>query len=302
MDVVKPGLMISNTESESRKVQGRTLEVLEQAMELDFFEAYQTVEVPYPAERLDIARLAKAKNLKMTYCLTRVLNDNKLDLSTLDEQLRKKSVEQLIPHFDDAVQQSADVVQVISGPAEPDPDQRTRQLRQFEKSWLELCETARKKDLSVIVEPLDVNVHKKKAVGYTNEALEMARNISASIGNAFLCLDTSHMILNGEDVVSLVGTAMDYVDEFHFCNPVLKSDSPLYGDPHIKLGEPGELDVGAVGRLMAQCCRIGFFSASRRPKLFFEVWNRDDEVPDLIRYIRQTLLDAWAIARSELDR
>jgi len=34
-DVVRPGLMISNTEPESRKVQGRTLEVIEQAMELD---------------------------------------------------------------------------------------------------------------------------------------------------------------------------------------------------------------------------------------------------------------------------
>jgi hypothetical protein len=112
-DVARPGLMISNIEPESRKVQGRTLEVLEEAMELDFFEAYQTVEVPYAAERLQIAKHAKAKNLGMTYCLARVLNENKLDLSSLDEQLRKESVERLVPHFDDAVQQGCDVVQVI---------------------------------------------------------------------------------------------------------------------------------------------------------------------------------------------
>jgi hypothetical protein len=70
-DVVRPGLMISNTEPESRKVQGRTLEVLEQAMELDFYGAYQTVEVPYSDERQRIAQAAKARNLSMTYCLTR---------------------------------------------------------------------------------------------------------------------------------------------------------------------------------------------------------------------------------------
>jgi hypothetical protein len=52
---------------------------------------------------------------------------------------------------------------------------------------------------------------------------------------------------------------------------------------------------------MAECHRVGFFSTSRRPKLFLEVRNKDDSVPDLIRYCRQALLDAWAIARCELE-
>ena len=300
-DVARPGLMISNVEPESRKEQGRTLEVLEEAMELDFFEAYQTVEVQYATERLQIARHAKANNLGMTYCLARVLNEDKLDLSSLDEQLRKTSVEKLVPHFDDAVQQGCDVVQVISGPAEAEPEQRLQQLRQFEKSWLELCEAARNKGLKVIVEPLDTYAHKKKAVGSTTEAVEMARNLAGKVDNAFLCLDSSHMILNGEDVVSSVRTAMDYIDEFHICNPVLRSDSPLFGDKHIKLGAPGVLDVQAVGSLIAECRRMGLFSVSRQPKLFLEVRNANDRVSDLIRYCMQTLLEAWDIARGELE-
>jgi len=300
-DVTKPGLMISNIEPESRKVKGRTLEVLEQAIELNFFEAYQTVEVPYADERQKIAQAVKARKLNMTYCLTRILNDNKLDLSSLDEQLRKRSVQELIPHFDDALQQASDAVHLISGPAETDPDRRSEQLRQFQKSWLELCETAQKKGLKVIAEPLDTQMHKKKALGTTTEALEIVRNLSANVSNAFLCLDTSHMILNGEDIISSVSIAMDYIDEFHFCNPVLKRDDPLFGDTHIKLGEPGELDIQAVGRLMARCYQVGFFSTSRRPKLLLEVRNRNDSVPDLIRYCRRTLLDAWAIALSELE-
>jgi sugar phosphate isomerase/epimerase len=300
-DIAKPGLMISNTEPESRKVQGRTLEVLEQAMELDFYQAYQTVEVPYPAERLEIAKRVRAKNLRMTYCLARVLNDNKLDLSSLDERLRRTSVDMLIPHFDDAVQQASDAVQITSGPAQTDPNQRQQQLRQFEKSWLDMCKAAQKKRLKVIVEPLDTQAHKKKALGLTGEALEINKNLSADVGNAFLCLDTSHMILNGEDVVSLVIAAFDYIDEFHICNPVLKSDSPLFGDRHIKLGVPGELDVEAVGRLLARCRRIGFFSVARRPKLFLEVLNRGENVSDLMRYCKQSLLEAWDIACSELE-
>ncbi len=300
-DVARPGLMISNTEPESRKVEGRTLEVLAQAAELNFFQAYQTVEVPYPGEREKIAQIVRTGNLRMTYCLTRVLNENKLDLSSLDEQLRAKSVQHLVPHLDDAVQQAADVVHVISGPADADPDKRAQQLRQFEKSWLELCTAAKEKGLMVNVEPLDVRVHKKKAVGTAAEGVEMAKNLSAKVDNAFLCLDTSHMILNGEDVIPALAAAMDYVDEFHFCNPVLKKDDPLFGDTHIKLGPPGELDIRQVGRLMAECHRIGFLSAAKRPKVFLEVWNRNGSVPELIRYCRQTLLDAWEIARSELE-
>ncbi len=300
-DVARPGLMISNTEPESRKEQGRTLKVLEQAMELDFFEAYQTVEVPYAAERLQIARHAKAKNLRMTYCLARVLNENKLDLSSLDEQLRKRSVERLKGHFGDAVQQGCDVVQVISGPAEAEPNQRLQQLRRFEKSWLELCRAARKYDLKVIVEPLDTQADKKKAVGSTAEAVEMVKYLADEVDNAFLCLDTSHMILNGEDVVSSVKTAMDYIDEFHICNPVLAGDSELFGDKHIKLGAPGVLDIQAVGSLIAECLRMGFFSASRRPKLFLEVRNANDRVSDLIRYCMETLLEGWDIARGQLQ-
>ena len=199
------------------------------------------------------------------------------------------------------MQQASDAVQVISGPAETYPDKRSEQLRQFEKSWLELCEAAKKKDLKVIAEPLDTQVHKKKAVGTAGEALEIARNLSVNVANAFLCLDTSHMILNGEDVVSSVRTALDYIDEFHICNPVLATESPLFGDKHIKLGPPGALDIQAAGSIFAGCRRMGFFSASRRPKLFLEVWNTGESVPDLIRYCMQTLLDAWDIARGQLE-
>lgn len=292
--------MISNVEPESRKEHGRTVEVLEEAMGLDFFEAYQTVEVPYPDERLRIAAHARANSLRMTYCLARVLNENKLDLSSLDEQLRRTSVEKLIPHLDDAAQQGSNVVQVISGPAEAASDKRSKQLRQFEKSWLELCQAASKYNLRVIVEPLDTYADKKKAVGLTPEAVEMAGNLAGKIDNAFLCLDTSHMILNGEDVVSSVKTALGYIDEFHLCNPVLETESPLFGDKHVKLGPPGALDIQAAGTIFAGCRRMGFFSASRRPKLFLEVRNTGESVPDLIRYCRQTLLDAWDIARDQL--
>jgi sugar phosphate isomerase/epimerase len=300
-DVARPGLMISNTEPESRKMSGRTFEVLQQAMKLDFFRAYQTVEVPYPEERHRIARAVKANDLVMTYCLARVLNENKLDLSSPDEELRTASVEALLMHFDDAAEQAADSIQIVSGPAPADPEQRSQHLSQFEKSWLELCQAAQNKGIKVILEPLDVSVHKKGTLGFTSEAVEMAESLSLEVCNALLCLDTSHMILNGEDVVASLGEAVGYVDEFHFCNPVLDRDHPLFGDTHIKLGLPGELDVERVGQLMARLFQEGFLSESRRPKLFLEVRNRDETARDLMLYCRQSLLDAWAIARSRLE-
>jgi sugar phosphate isomerase/epimerase len=298
-DVIRPGLMISNADPESRKVEGQTLAVLEQAVELDFFEAYQTVEVPYAAERQGIAECLKANNLSLTYCLARVLNENKFYLSSLDDESRSKSVEGVIPHLDDAAEQGADAVAIISGPAEPDEQPRATQLKQFEKSMLQLCEAANKRQLKVVVEPLDTRAHKKKAVGLSGEAAQMCRRVKQQTGNMYLCLDTSHMILNGEDVIAEVDAAMDCIDEFHICNPVLKKDDPKFGDTHIKFGEPGQIDLEEIGRIFARCVEIGFFTTSRRPKMFLEVKNQNEEVIDVIKYCKQTMLDAWEIACSK---
>jgi sugar phosphate isomerase/epimerase len=298
-DVIRPGLMISNVDPESRKVEGQTLKVLGQAIELGFFEAYQTVEVPYSAERRRIAKRLKANNLSLTYCLARVLNENKFFLSTLDENARAKSVEGVIPHLDDAAEQGADAVAIISGPAEPDDAQRTAQLKQFEKSMLELCPAADKRQLKVVVEPLDTKAHKKKAVGLSTEATDMCRRVRKQTQNMYLCLDTSHMILNGEDVIAEVAAAMDCMDEFHICNPVLKKGDPKFGDTHIKFGEPGQIDLEQIGKIFAKCIEIEYFTTSRRPKMFLEVKNENDEVINVIKYCKQTMLDAWEIARSK---
>jgi len=298
-DVIRPGLMISNADPESRKVEGQTLKVLDQAIELGFFEAYQTVEVPYSAERQGIAERLRANRLSLTYCLARVLNENKFFLSALDEDSRSRSVEGIIPHLDDATEQGADAVAIISGPAEPDEAQRTAQLKQFEKSMLELCEAANKRQLKVVVEPLDTKAHKKKAVGLSCEAAEMCRRVRKGTQNMYLCLDTSHMILNGEDVIAEVAAAMDCMDEFHICNPVLKKDDPKFGDTHIKFGEPGQIDLEQIGKIFAKCVEIEYFTTARRPKMFLEVKNQSDEVINLIKYCRQTMLNAWEIACSK---
>ena len=95
-DISHPGVMISQVWPNSREKEGATLKAIESVIELDFFTAFQTVEVPYKEERLKIGKLIKENGYTLANYLTRVLNENRLNLSDLDETNRKKSYEKVI--------------------------------------------------------------------------------------------------------------------------------------------------------------------------------------------------------------
>jgi len=75
--VAKPGLMISQTWPTSREHEGDTLKAIEIAIADTFFEALQTVEIPYPAERKQVAQLISGRQIPLTYtlaeCSTRII-------------------------------------------------------------------------------------------------------------------------------------------------------------------------------------------------------------------------------------
>ena len=300
-EVAKPGLMISNVDPESRKVPGQTLSVLREAQKLGFFEAYQTVEVPWPEERSAIAEQVRAQGLDMTYCLTRVLNENGWDLSSVDEDWRSKSVQAALTYLDSACEQAANTVHLISGPADADEDTRQQQLTQLQRSLQQICKAAAAKQLKVVIEPLDVGAHKKKALGTTGETVKMIRAIRRHEENIYLCLDTSHLLLNGEQIKGSLNLAKEYVDELHFCNPVLNEKSELFGDRHVRFGPPGEIDLPQIVEVLVYGYEIGLFDQNNRTKMFCEVIDQSQDVPALIKYCRDILVEAWHCAEKKIS-
>ena len=143
-EVAKPGVMISQTWPKSREVEGHTIEAIEKALNENFFRALQTVEIPFKNERKKIAELIGSQNIPLNYCVGRVMNDNKLNLSDMDRKNRKKSVDHLIRCIDDARETGAGAFTLLSGPKPSDLMKRNEALNCLKDSLVTLRRSQKK--------------------------------------------------------------------------------------------------------------------------------------------------------------
>jgi sugar phosphate isomerase/epimerase len=276
-NVAQPGVMISNAWPQSRTQEGATLRAIEEVLaRFPFFEAFQTVDVPFAAERRAICRILRDAGHPHTYTLTRILAEQRLNLSSLDPQLRRRSCDTIIAKFEDAREAGASSVGLISGPRPADPAARDDALRALEDSLASLAAAAAKLGgLELVLEPLDFDAHKRCTLGTTREAVAMCDRLSAAGLRVRLCLDVAHLILNQEDIIAAVSDARAHIVEFHFCNAVTDHAHPLFGDHHLFFGAPGVVGVGQIAEIMAGLGRIGYLDASIRPRVYCEVWKPD---------------------------
>jgi sugar phosphate isomerase/epimerase len=300
-EVARPGILISNTWPTSRERPGDTLAAVETVLGHGFFEAFQTVEVPYPQERRAIGSLLRREGYPLTYCLTRVLNEGGWNLSDLDEENRRGSVERAIRGLDEAREAGASQVSLISGPRPADPARRADAVSRLGKSLLSICRAAQAEPaLGLIVEPLDSNVHKKCSLGLTAEAVALCEDAAREGLRLSVCVDTAHALLNGEDLLASLALARPYLAEYHYCNCVLDPAHPFYGDWHLPFGPPGVVDVAAIARLMQESMAIGFFGPETRPPIFCEVLKRaQDEPEQVMQHCHDSLERAWALVVGE---
>ncbi|MCC5807340.1 MAG: sugar phosphate isomerase/epimerase [Opitutales bacterium] len=297
-EVARPGVMISNAWPNSREKEGATLAAIESVFgETDYFEALQVVDVPFASERCSIAALVRDRKLPMTYTLTRVFAENGLNLSDLDPGNRERSWRAVIDRFDEAEEAGAGTVGVVSGARPADEERREEALRALEDSLDNIAGAVAQRPLKVLIEPLDYEAHKRCTLGKTVEAVEICRHIAARDRALGLCLDTAHMILNGEDIIEAVETAREFIQEFHFCNCVTDRGHPLFGDRHLPFGSPGLVNTGLIAQKMASMRRMGFLNPRDRPRVLCEViLNNEMTSMEIVRHCQETLQAAWKIA------
>jgi len=297
-DVTRPGLMLSQVWPRSRERDGETHRALETAIGIDRFAAYQTVEIPYRTERRAVGRAIRDQGLQYTYCLTRVLADNELNLSSLQENTRRRSCEQVFRCLDHAREAGADSVSLTSG-ARPDEEaERQQALQALAESMKAIVKKAVEPPaVSILLEPLDVVAHKRMTLGYTQEAVDLCRQLASEDLRLQISLDTAHTILNNEAPEKCLLLAKEYVSDFHYCNCVTDKSSALYGDNHIPFGPPGVVDVERISRIMKAQMDMSYFDSIRRPVIMCEVLNSDDHDPEgLMHYCIDTMEAAWSKA------
>ena len=294
--VAQPGVVISNAWPQSRATEGATLHAIEEVLaRFPFFEAFQTVDVPYSAERRAIRALLGGRNRPHTYTLTRVLAEKKVSISSLEPANRKSAVETVIGQFAHAEESGATTVAVISGARPADPSQRADALRALEDSLAQLAEAITHfPRIELLIEPLDYEAHKRNTLGSTDEAVGICRRLASKNLRLALCLDTAHLILNGEDTIAAVASARDFITEFHFCNPVTDRNSPVFGDQHLPFGAPGVVGIHEIAVFMSGLRQTGYLSPEVRPRVYCEVMQSGDMTPlAVVAHCQDALLTAW---------
>lgn len=295
--VAQPGAVISNAWPQSRNTEGATLRAIEEVLAAHpFFEAFQTVDVPFPAERRQIRRLLHDQGRPHTYTLTRVLGEQKVSLSSLDPVNRQRAVDTVITQFEHAAEIGAGTVAIISGSRPADPARRVEALEALEDALAQLVSAIRRyPGMELLIEPLDYEADKRNTLGSTPEAVAICRRLAKRQLCLALCLDTAHLILNQEDTVAAVAQARDFITEFHFCNPVLDRASAVYGDRHIPFGAPGVVCQPEITAFMSGLHREGYLSPAVRPRVYCEVMQAAPMTPlGVIRHCEEALLASWA--------
>lgn len=302
--VALPGALVSNAWPQARSTEGATLRAIEEVLtHYPLFEGFQTLDVPYPAERRAIGLLLAGRKRPHTYTLTRLLTEHQVNLSSLDPDNRRRAVAIATACFDDAAEAGAGIVGFISGPRPADPAQRPAALAALEDSLTQLATAAaaHHPNLELVIEPLDYEAHKRNTLGTTAEAVTICCRLAAKNLRLALCLDTSHLLLNEEDPVAAAGLARGFIPEFHFCNPVKDRASPLYGDQHPPFGAPGVVGVEEVATIMAGLHRAGYLTAAMRPRVYAEVLKPAHlDSLAVIGHCQDTLLSGWARTRQLL--
>ena len=253
------GIMISQCFPTSRNTDGETLPAGRYTMETCGFTQIQMVDILGDAERRAFGEMARTNNAHITYCIARLLNENKLFLGDLNPVKRERAIELVKSQYAKAHEAGAEAITLISGPQPESEADRQEALRLLADSLTQIAAYGRSTapEISLRIEPLDVYAHKKNVLGTTEEAISLCSAVKKSGEHVGLCFDTAHAILNGEDIVAAVESAGELIEEFHLCNACTQREHPLFGDRHIAPGAPGAFDIPDYQRFIetvSRCC------------------------------------------------
>jgi sugar phosphate isomerase/epimerase len=320
---LEPGVMISQTWPLACDTQGATLRALQHVVDDGFFRAVQTVHVPGSTERRSIDSLVHDAGLRYTYTLSRLQNRNALNLSSVIRNDRMKAVQSVAAMLDDAREAGADRVCVISGPGPMGDQSRRDALESLSESLMHLAENAGvPPGLELLIEPLDFMADKKQTLGTVNEGFELCESVEKVGHRLGLCVDTAHMLLNGERIVGRniedqsgivrvidsPNPAVRFVREFHFCNAVIDLGHPLFGDRHLRFGAPGDLAVRDLAGLLDAMLLVRGVKTEPVLGVFCEVLNNNPsdahsatETYTYVRNILKTLAERPAPTESSIE-
>lgn len=210
--------------------------MLEEVEKIDF---YKGIELPIIFQRQNIdkvRRIAQKKRYQVTEWASPELIKRGYNLSSLNRELRNKSVGYAVELVKIAAEAGTANVGLPSGD-DPGDSKREEAKEVLFDSYCRISEAAREYEgLRLTLEPLDRYVHKKQLLGPIYEVTEWFGILKKDCPNFYIHWDSAHEALAGINLTESLEAALPYMAQFHICNCVIEPSHPYYGDFHMEVG------------------------------------------------------------------
>ncbi len=292
-DFISPSVLLSETHFHFYGAKSVLADAVERVADEGFYRGIEMADVADPADRKRMGEVVDKSGLVLTQWMSMVLITEKLNLSSVDENLRGKSVARMIDWMPLCAECGTNSFAVLSGP-DPGPALRHQAKEQLYRSFIEICEALeRHKPMRLLLEPLDREAHKNFLIGPTDEAASMLRRVKQQFPDAGLSWDTAHSALCEEDIVASMCKYQDCIAQMHLANAVLDRNYPSYGDHHMPMGAPGFMTVQKCADLFQAGVNCGLLG-EKRPGVSVEVRGEKNGDPwETERAGREFVFAAW---------
>ncbi len=241
---------------ECRSGEGPILETLELLVDDADFSAVEIAPVRDPMIRAKAMDRLRGSGMQVVYLPILPIIFQDWGLGSADADVRNSTMERLHALILEAVAFDCPLA-MITGPKDPGEAMREETFDRLITDIQSLCDFAdassHSRRLHLTLENFDRDIEKKRLIGPTKEAVELARFVNRS--NFGLTLDLSHLPLLGEAPSDAVAHAVPYMLHAHIGNCVADDPtSPLYGDFHPRFGYPGS--ANGVNEVVEYLCAL----------------------------------------------
>ncbi len=270
-----PSLLVPEVFHPIKREKNFTADLLESIIETNFYKSVELGDGFDEKERKRILAVTEKNGIEVTQWLTFLIEENNLDVSSLDTSLRKKAVSNLKESLPLAAEIGAKNIAIVTGD-DPGKESWAEGIESLYESICEIAEAAKEFNMNLLIEPLDRFAHKKRILGTTDETVELLIKVQKSHRNVGIAFDTAHAALNGEDIFEALEKGKELIHQIHFSNAVLDTKSELYGDFHMEIGEPGFLTVDKISAILQKAHELGI-QAEKGLRVAAEVRGKIDK-------------------------
>lgn len=285
------------------------VKLLQECTEIPFYKGFE-LPIIYDKNNIAIVRkIAEEQGYQITQWASPDIINRGYNLSSLDPELRKKSVEYTIGLVKTAAEAGTTNVGLPSGDDPGDAVREDAKKALFE-SYCQISDAAKAYDkIHLTMEPLDRYVHKKQLMGPILEVTQWFGELKKECPNFYIHWDSAHEALGKIDLIQSLEAALPYLAQFHICNCVTDPSHPYYGDYHMEVGRApefknwgyltAEIAAGMLKRVASEDPVAGVknthVAVEVRTHMGDDLWEREKE-------IREFLMKAYDLAGLEYDK